>query len=67
MTEEQFVALAREQYHKLKELKGVESFYEFEKLFDKVWTDFGNKTMERTISVPPKDRRKKKHLRDLGL
>jgi len=65
MTEEQFVELARKKYQKIKALNGVTSFYEFEKQFDKVWTDYGKETLEQTISNPPKDRRKKKHSPDL--
>jgi len=66
MTEEQFIELARKQYQKIKALGGVNSFYEYEKQFDKAWTDYGRETLEQTISKPPKDRRKKKHLPDMG-
>ena len=59
MTEEQFVELARKQFQKIKALKSVTSFYEYEKQFDKVWTDYGKETLEQTINKPPKDRRKK--------
>ncbi len=60
MTEEEFMSLARNKWASIKSLEGEKSFYEYEKKFDELWVEFGRETLEKSISDPPKDRRKKK-------
>jgi len=63
MTKSEFLKLAESQWEELSNLQEEESFYEYEKQFDELWVEFGRKTLERSISNPVKDRRKKKDLR----
>jgi len=60
MTKSEFLKLAESQWEELSNLQEEESFYEYEKQFDELWVEFGRKTLERSISNPVKDRRKKK-------
>ena len=60
MNEEEFVALARQRYQQIKDLQTVESFYDYEKAFDNLWTELGNQVLQQSISHAPTDRRKKK-------
>jgi len=60
MTEEEYIALAREKYQALQNLKNEKNFYDYEKTFDEIWTDFGRQVLEKNISEVPSDRRKKK-------
>ncbi len=60
MTEEDFMFLARKNWESLKKLEAEKSFYEYEKQFDELWVSFGKETLEKMISSPGNDRRKKK-------
>lgn len=60
MTKSEFLKLAESQWEDLEKLKEEKSFYEYEKRFDKIWVEFGRKALEQGISIPKKDRRKKK-------
>lgn len=60
MTEEEYIALARQKYQDLQNLKNEKSFYSYEKTFDEIWTDLGRQVLEKNLSVVPADRRKKK-------
>lgn len=60
LQEDEFIALARVEYHKLKALKEIDNYYDYEKTFDEIWTTFGRITLEQVISKTPNDRRKKK-------
>ena len=55
----EFLKLAEAKYEEISKLEGTPSFYAYEKSFDEIWTDFGRKTFEKSISEVPKDRRKK--------
>jgi hypothetical protein len=48
-------------YDSLIELKGEKSFYSFEKKFEELWLGAGRRVMEKVISEPGANRRKKKH------
>lgn len=60
MTEEEYIAIARQKYQELQNLKNEKSFYTYEKTFDEIWTDLGRQVLEKNISDVPADRRKKK-------
>lgn len=60
LSKEEFLELASTKYEKVKELKNIKSFYDYEKAFDEIWTDYGRETLEKSISNTPNDRRKKK-------
>ena len=60
ISEEKFIAQAKIHYQKIKKLSDITSYYDYEKAFDEIWTDYGRDVLERSISEPPKDRRKKK-------
>lgn len=63
MTKTEFLKLAESKWDELKELKGETSFYEYEKRFDEIWVDYGRNALEKSISNPGEDRRKKKDLK----
>ena len=60
LSKEKFLELASAKYEKVKELKTIKSFYDYEKAFDEIWTEYGRETLEKSISHTPNDRRKKK-------
>lgn len=66
MTEAAFVALAQKRYAALQALNKIDNFYDYEKEFADIWRDLGREVLEANISEVPSDRRKKKHLPDLG-
>jgi len=59
MNEEEYIALAREQYASIKKLENEQSFYEYEKQFSEIWTDLGRKVIEKSISKVPENAQKK--------
>ena len=60
MTEDEYVALARQKYQDLQQLKRKPTFYDYEKSFDEIWQDLGRQVLEKSLSDVPVDRRKKK-------
>lgn len=66
MTEEQFIALARQKWAELQAIKQEQSFYEFEQQFDGIVRAFNRQILEGTIGEVPKDHRKKKLLSKYG-
>lgn len=65
MTKEEFLALAEKRYDALRDLNKLDSFYDYEKLFVKLWQDFGREALEKNLGTVPANRRKKK-LHDSG-
>lgn len=59
INETDFLKLAKGKYQQLKKLEGTPSFYEYEKNFDRVWTELGREVLEKSISEVSADRRKK--------
>lgn len=59
MTEEEFVALSIEKYRKLQELNEISDFYEYEKTFDAIWTEFGRQSFEKILGELPQNHQKK--------
>lgn len=60
MTEEEYIALARQKYQHLQQLKSKPTFYDYEKSFDEIWQELGRQVLEKSLSEVPADRRKKK-------
>ena len=60
ISEEEFLAQAKKRYQAIAKLSNIKSYYDYEKTFDRIWTDYGREVLERSISEPSKDRRKKK-------
>ena len=59
MTKEEYLKLAAERYDAIASLKEGQSFYEYEKKFDQLWTGLGRDVLERSINKPSADKRKK--------
>jgi len=59
MTQEEFVALSIEKYQKLQELNQLNDFYEYEKTFDTLWTEFGRQSLEKNMGELPQNHQKK--------
>ena len=66
MTEANFIALAQKSYAALQALNKIDNFYDYEKEFESLWRDLGREVLESNLSDIPADRRKKKHLPNLG-
>jgi hypothetical protein len=66
MTEANFIALAQKRYEALQALNKIDNFYDYEKEFESIWRDLGREVLESNLSDIPADRRKKKHLPNLG-
>ena len=66
MTEANFIALAQKRYAALQALDKIDNFYDYEKEFESIWRDLGREVLESNLSDIPADRRKKKHLPNLG-
>ena len=66
MTEANFIALAQKRYAELQDLNKIDNFYDYEKEFESIWRDLGREVLEANLSNVPADRRKKKHLPNLG-
>ena len=60
LSEEEFIAQAKKHYQKIRKLSRIESSYNYEKEFDEIWSEFGQETIQKSISEVPNDRRKKK-------
>ena len=63
MTESSFIAMAQKRYAQLQNLDKIDSFYDYEKEFDKIWKDLGKEVLEASISKLPADRRKKNSIK----
>lgn len=64
MTESQFLEKAKARYEELQSLNKLDSFFDYEKEFDRIWRDLGREVFESNIGDVPADRRKKKHLQN---
>ena len=66
MTEANFIALAQKRYAALQALNKIDNFYDYEKEFESIWRELGREVLESNLSDISADRRKKKHLPNLG-
>lgn len=60
MTKEQYLAAAEARYDELKALGKLDSFYDYEVEFVKIWQDLGRQVLQDSIGALSKDKRKKK-------
>jgi hypothetical protein len=66
MTREDYLSIAASKYDELHALNKIDNFYDYEKEFEKIFNELGRLVLEKNISTPSADRRKKKHLQNLG-
>lgn len=59
MTKDEFLAISAEKYDTLQQLNQINDFYEYEKMFDTLWTEFGRKTFEKNLGDLPQNYQKK--------
>lgn len=59
MTKEEFLLKAASRYDELSALNKINSFYDYEKEFDRIWSELGKDVLQQNISNIPGDRRKK--------
>ncbi len=60
MTKEEYLEAAEKRYEELKRLNLITDFYDYETEFIKIWQGLGREVMEKNISTPVNDKRKKK-------
>ena len=60
MKKEEYLKLAEEKWSELEKLKEEKRFYDYEKRFEEIWIELGREVLEKSISKPGKDHRKKK-------
>ncbi len=65
MTREDYLLIAASKYDELHVLNKIDNFYDYEKEFEKIFKELGRLVLEKNISTPSTDRRKKKHLPNL--
>jgi hypothetical protein len=60
LTKEEYMALADQKYEQLHDLKNKTTLLDHEQAFETIWMDLGKQVLQKTISQPKLDRRKKK-------
>jgi len=61
MTKEELLKMAESRFTSLDKLsRSNRNFYDFEKEFDKIWTELGREVLEKSIGTIPGDHRLKK-------
>ena len=66
MTREEYLAIAAKRYDEINALNKIDNFYDYEKEFVEIMKGLGQEVLEKNIGSLPADRRKKKHLPNLG-
>lgn len=66
MTKQEYLAIAAKRYDELQALKSIDNFYDYESEFANIIKDLGKEVLEKNLSDLPADKRKKKHLPNLG-
>jgi hypothetical protein len=66
MTKEEYLAMAAKRYDELQALNKIDNFYDYESEFAKIMNGLSKEILEKNLSKLPADRRKKKHLPNLG-
>ena len=66
MTKEQLVEAVCAHYDELNALNKIDNFYDYESDFIKLWGKMGREVLEKNISTPSVDRRKKNSNRFRG-
>src|SRR6478735_2594089 len=65
MTRQEYLEAAEKRYDELQRLNLITDFYDYETEFVKIWQDLGREVLEKNISKPGNDKRKK-NLTTLG-
>lgn len=63
MTKEELTARVAARFEEIKKLQDHESFYDYEKEFERIWLDLGREVLEQSLGDVPEERRKKKESR----
>jgi hypothetical protein len=66
MTKEEYLAMAAKRYDELRALNKIDNFYDYESKFANIMNELSKEVLEKNLSKLPADRRKKKHLPNLG-
>jgi hypothetical protein len=66
MTKEEYLAMAAKRYDELQALNKIDNFYDYESEFANIMNELSKEVLEKNLSKLPADRRKKKHLPNLG-
>jgi hypothetical protein len=66
MTKEEYLAMAAKRYDELRALNKIDNFYDYESEFANIMNELSKEVLEKNLSKLPADRRKKKHLPNLG-
>ena len=66
MTKQEYLSIAAKRYDELQALNRIDNFYEYESEFIEIMKDLGKEVLEKNLSDLPADKRKKKHLPNLG-
>lgn len=66
MTKEQLIASVSAHYDELNDLNKIDNFYDYESGFIELWAKMGREVLEKNISTPSGDRRKKNSNRFRG-
>ena len=67
MTKEQLIGSVTAHYDELNALNKINNFYDYESDFIKLWLKMGKEVLEKNISTPSGDRRKKNFNRFRGV
>ena len=59
MTQAEFIALAAARYQQIQALNKLDSFYDYEKDFDQLWTGLGRDVLEKNLGNLSNDPQKK--------
>ncbi len=59
LSKEEFLSLAASRWPELESLDQEDGFYEYEKKFEQIMLDLSREVLERKVSKPTVDRRKK--------
>jgi len=60
MTKQEYLEAAEKRYNELQQLNLITDFYDYETEFVTIWQDLGREVLEKNISKPGNDKRKKK-------
>ena len=66
MTKQEYLGIAAKRYDELQALNRIDNFYDYESEFIEIMKDLGKEVLEKNLSDLPADKRKKKHLPNLG-
>jgi len=65
MDKNEFLELAGKEYDKLNKLNELDNFYDYEKDFDRIWKNLGQKVLQLNLGEQSNDVRKKNAINHL--